>query len=153
MRKVEETQKSQKKKVSSTLDPMNVLFDSDSTFLGMIWFVSPCGSLFVCNEQPLSGEQSLLLSSTPKSSKRMRESAGRVDVFTSAPLICSQPTSLSMTLPASFLSLWQVLVTNNELNCNAGYFFQKLFVEILKMHLTILPIADPVSFSKWWLLS
>ena len=39
----------------------------------------------MCNEQPLSGEQSLLFSSTPKSSKRMRESAGRVDVFTSAP--------------------------------------------------------------------
>lgn len=53
----------------------------------------------------------------------------------------------------SFLSLWWVLVTKDELNCNAGYFFQKLFVEILKMHLTILPIADPVSFSKWWLLS
>ena len=36
MWKVEETQKSQKKKVSSTLDPMNVLLDSDSTFLRMI---------------------------------------------------------------------------------------------------------------------
>lgn len=36
MWKVEEIQKSQKKKVSSTLDPMNVLPDSDSTFLHMI---------------------------------------------------------------------------------------------------------------------
>lgn len=36
MWKVEEIQKSQKKKVSSTLDPMNVLLDSDSTFLRMI---------------------------------------------------------------------------------------------------------------------
>ena len=36
MWKVEEMQKSQKKKVSSMLDPMNVLLDSDSTFLRMI---------------------------------------------------------------------------------------------------------------------
>ena len=36
MQKVEETQKSQKKKVSSMLDPMNVLLDSDSTILRMI---------------------------------------------------------------------------------------------------------------------
>ena len=37
MWKVQETQKRQKKKVSSsTLDPMNVLLDSDSTFLHMI---------------------------------------------------------------------------------------------------------------------
>ena len=32
----------------------------------------------------------------------------------------------------SFLSLWRVLVTKDELNCNVGCFFQKLFVEILK---------------------